>query len=193
MARNHHESNNKHLLFGILAGTVVGAVAAAVVNSQRGRAFREDLYDAYHNASQRVNDAAHSLSEKTYDLSNRFTHKKHQPADHTNLTIGAIAGGILGISAILFLSSESSKGIRERLAETIETLSDKAHTFEDMAHDAAENFEDRISPWVHRVESFVNSFNGNECKSKKNGINPQFDKILDWAVTAAQVYQSLKK
>lgn len=193
MARNHREYTNNHLLFGILAGTVVGAFAAAVVNSKRGREFREDLYDAYHNASQRVSDAAHSLSEKTHDFSTRFTHKKHEPADRTNLTIGAIAGGILGISAILFLSSESSKGIRDRIADTIETLSDKAHSFEDMAHDAAESFEDRISPWVHKVETFINSFNGNGYRSRKNGINQQFDKILDWAVTAAQVYQSLKK
>lgn len=198
MTRNHQSTShaNQNILLGVLAGTIVGAIAAAVISSPKGKEIREDLFDAYQDASKKVSSAAQNLSEKSHEFSDRFLHRNHRPSENLNLTIGAIAGGVLGISAIVFLTSDSAKGIREQVVHSFECLSDKAHDFEDMAHSAAESFEGNVASWVKKVDKLINAFNEKDFShSKRNGTSGHqpLDKILDWAVVAAQLFQSLKK
>lgn len=195
MAKNHQGNSNNRLLLGILAGTVVGAIAAAVTCTKKGREFREDLSDAYHNAGKRISNAANTFSERTHDLSDRYLTRNHRAPNHTNLAIGAIAGGILGISTIVFLTSDSAKGIRKQMAHTFETMTNKRHTFEDMAHSAVDRFGENISPWVHKIETVINTLNeiGKPSKKHAESSHEPLDKILDWASVAAQLYHSLKK
>lgn len=200
MAKNNQSTSsaNQNILLGILAGTIVGAIAAAVVNSSKGKEIREDLFDAYNDASKKVSSAAQHISEKSHELSDRFLHRNHNmPEKNLNLTIGAIAGGILGISAIVFLSSDSAKGLREQVVHSFECLSDKAHELEDRAHSTAESLENNISSWVKKVDKLINTFQEKNFnyskKSASHSDNQPLDKILDWAVAAAQLFQSLKK
>lgn len=198
MTKNNYHSTNtgQNILLGVLAGTVVGAIAAALIGSKKGKEIRDSLYDACQNASKKVSCVAESLGDKSHEISDTFLNRNHHPSDPLNLTIGAIAVGILGISAVAFLASDSAKGIREQAIHSFESLSHKAHDFQDMAHSAAENVENSLSSWVKKINNLINNFSEKEFNySKKNGAsNSQtIDKILDLAVVAAQVFQTLKK
>lgn len=195
MARNHYNNSGSNILLGLIAGTVVGAIAAAVANSPRTQEFKEDVADAFNKASKKVSGAVHAISDSSNEFSDRFFHRhQHKPNHH--LTIGAIAGGVLGLSTLLFLSSNASKGFRKTIIHSMETMREKAHPFEDIAHIAAERFGENIAPWMKKVERFLSAINENEIihnKKHRSSESPTFDKILDWAVAAAQTYQSFKK
>jgi len=186
--------SNSNILIGILAGTVVGAVTAAAICSPKTKELTEDLVDTFERMGKKVSGAAQHLSESAYDLPSRFLGNNKQSRSQRNMTIGAIAGGILGLSAIVFLSSRSAKDIRKQIFRTFDVLRSTDHPFEDIAHFAAERFGNNITPWMKKVEKFLNAINENEYfHSKKQKNNHPFDKILDWAVAAAQTYQSFKK
>ncbi|HEV8051014.1 MAG TPA: YtxH domain-containing protein [Parachlamydiaceae bacterium] len=192
--RNTSNNNqNQNILFGVLAGTLIGAVTAVMMSS-KGKVIRDGLHDAYDYASEKYEDAADSINESAHDISDRFLHRK-QPSDNTNLAIGAVAGGILGISAIIFLTSNSGKGLREKMVHSFENITDKAHSYQDMAHSAVDSMEENISPWLNTIEKLVCAFTDKKMKQTKKSLssNNTLDNILDWAVVAAQVFQSLKK
>jgi gas vesicle protein len=195
MAKNHQENSSKNILLGLIGGSIVGAIAAVVVNSPKTQEFKEHLVDAFNNASQKVTGAVHTLGESSSQgISERLFHRNQHPSYNRNLTIGAIAGGIIGLSAILFLSSDSGKGIRKQIIHSIDVIREKAHPFEDIAHIAAEHFGTNIAPWMKKVESFLSAINENEyIQHKKYRESPIFDKIIDWAVTAAKTYEGFKK
>lgn len=192
MSKNHQNNSNSNILLGVLAGTIVGALAAAAGTSQRGKKFREDLYDSYQDASKKFSNATHDFAERTHGLSDRFLHRNHRSSNHKNLTIGAIAGGILGISAIIYLASDSAKGIRHKMLHSFENITDKTHSIEDIA----DRFGEKITPWVKKAGRFIDSLNENEHSHSRNYASSNgttLDKILDWAVIAAHTFQSLKK
>lgn len=82
------------------------------------------------------------------------------------------------------------------MARSFECLTDKAHCLEDMAHSAADSFEGNLSSWIHTAEKFINTLNDkttNQVKKAADASSQPLDKILDWAIVAAQLFQSLKK
>lgn len=194
---NHHHSSghNQNVLLGVLAGTVIGAITAAVI-STKGKEIRNHLHDAYDYASEKYADAADSINESAHGISDRFFHKNKRSANHSNMAIGAIAGGILGISAILYLTTgNSSKSLRDRVAHSFESLTDRAHAYQDMAHDAVDSVGENISPWLDKIEKLVCAFTDKKINQTRKNLsnNHTIDNILDWALTAAHVFQSLKK
>lgn len=194
MTRNRQKNSNKGLLFGILAATAaVGGITAALANTKKGREFREDLHDAYNNASKKFTRAANTISEKSLDLSDRYLNGHHRSNKKRNMAIGAITGGLIGLSAMMMLSSKKGKGFREQLIHSFESLADKAHSFEDMAHSATDSWDENVAPWIEKLTSAIDSLNEHEYKSSKKSENQPLEKILDWASVAAQIYQSLKK
>lgn len=198
MTRNHesHSDETRNILLAVLAGSVVGALTAAVIGSAKGEALKEELHDVYNLASRKVSNAAQMMGEKTHDITDRFLGRPQKHTDHLNLVIGAIAGGILGVSTIVFLSGKSAKGIRKQAFHSFECLSDKAHCLEDKLHTTAGKLEENISYWVNKAGKVINAFNEDPgYQSKKNGLRNEgpLDKILDWALVAAQVVQSFKK
>jgi len=184
MGKNHHDSHiAQNLLLGALAGTIIGAAAAAIFSSEKCKGL---IYDAYHQAEETICDRVNQLSEKSQELTERFLPRKRQPQT-LNLTIGAIAGGILGIAAIALLSGHSAKEFQEQVCHSFKCLSNKAKDLEEQACDVAENLEDKISTWVHTAQKFLNTIQG-----KKSHQHP-IDKVLDLAAVATQFIQSIRK
>lgn len=150
---NQNNSNENHnILIALLAGSVIGVITAALINSSKGKEIREDLYDAYHDASKKVSNAAHKICEKSHDISDKFLGEPQKSCQQRNLAIGAVAGGILGISTILFMTCNSTKGLREQAFHTFECLSDKAHCLEDKVHSTNDRFEENVSYWINKAE-----------------------------------------
>lgn len=193
MARHNHESNrNQNILLGIAAGTIVGALTAALVSS-KGKEIREGLLDAYHHAGHSVQDAVHNFADTSQSFSDRFLQRQRKPSN-LNLTAGAVAGGLLGITAIILLSSKSAKGIRSQFLQSCERLSEKAHDWEDMAQHAAENLEGYVSPWIKKAQTILTALQEKDDSYFHNGKRQKpLDKILDFASAAAQLVQSFKR
>jgi gas vesicle protein len=180
MSRNHHRnSSKKNLLLGILAATAVGGIAAAIAGTKKGREFREDLYDAYNNANKKLTRTANTFS-------NRYLNGNHHSNKNRTLAIGAITGGLLGLTAMMLMSGKS-KGFKQKMMESFDSLADKAHSFHDLASD---QWDENIAPWVNKIGTLIESMNEQE---EKHSGNQPFDRILDLASAAAQLYQSFKK
>lgn len=182
MGRNHESHTTQNLLLGALAGTILGAAAAAILSSDKCKGL---LCDAYHKAEETLYDKVNQLSEKSQELTEKFLPQKRE-SQTLNLTIGAIAGGILGIAAIALLSGHSPKDIQEHVAHSFKCLSNKARDLECQACHAAENIEDKISSWVNTAQSLLHTVQG------KKSQRP-IDKILDFATIASQFIQSIRK
>lgn len=199
MKRNHHSSqknSNNGVLLGILAATVVGGTIAAIAGAKKGMDF-SDMSDMYHNATKRISRAANSIGEKTHDLSDRYLNRNHHSTKNRNLAVGAITGGLLGLTAMVFLTSDATKAFREQMLHSFESMSNKgSSSFGNFAHSAADRWEENVTPWLNKIENFVESLNEHESKqTRKNGTHGSqpLDKILDWASVAAQLLHSLKK
>lgn len=188
MTKREESASPSHgVLVGLLAGTVVGVVTAALWNNPR---IKDNLSDMYEDASEKIHEFSHQFE------------KSPRSPKNLNIAIGAIAGGILGVSAIIFLTSNSAKGIRQQLAHTFESLTERAQEFaedvEDGAQNVAETVDDQIKVWVKAVQKFVNILNSPSQtqqihRKNENHTFPPIDKILDWAVIGARLFQSLKK
>lgn len=198
MAKNNQTTSdgNRHILTGLLVGTIVGAIAAALIGSPKGKEIREDLYHSCADASKKVCNAAQALSEKSHDLSDRFLGCNHRSSHNLNLIIGAVAGGIIGVSAIIFLTSESTKSLRDQVTHSFECISSQAKDFEDAAHSTADSLQENAACWVKKVDRLINILNEkkfSQSKKEDSAYHEPLNKILDWAVVAAQLFQSLKK
>lgn len=187
MRRNDsHSHTAQHLILGALAGTIVGAVAAAILSSEQCKGL---ICDAYHQAEQKVSETVHNLGETSHDLAGRFFPQKRS-TQSLNLTIGAIAGGILGIATVALLTGYSTKDIRKQVVHTFKSLSNKAHHLEGQASDAVENIEEKISSWIHLAKKLLHNVQDNY--STKNNSHA-IDKILDLASVATHFLQNLRK
>lgn len=184
-------NSNYNVLLGILAGGVVGALTAAAVTSRRGRELREELYGAYHDAGKKLSHATHNFTDRAHGFTDKFLNRNNHNAKYRNLTIGAVASGILGLSALLYLSSDAGKGVRRKMQHTFQNITD--HSLEDIAHFTIDRVGEKISPWIQKAEKFIDAIHENDSGySRRSSNGTTLDKVLDWAVVAAQTIQSLK-
>lgn len=192
MSRNHRgNSNNNHSLLKILAATAVCGIIAAVAGKKK-----EDLYDVYNNASKKFSHAANSFSDRTQDLSERYLGKTRPSNRNKNLAAGAIAGGLLGLTAMVFLTSDATRKLREQVLHSFESVSNRGRSWTGLAQSAADRWEENVTPWLDKLENLVDALSEHDFRQvRKNGtrISQPLDKILDWTSLAAQLLHSLKK
>lgn len=207
--RKHSSSrsiSNQTIVGGVLIGTVLGA-ATAFLLSNSGKNLRKNLSKKCCEISEQAQELAEQIAEKsgefTQDVSDRlFNGTKHRDSNYLNWVIGGLAGGILGISALAFLTNDSAKDARENLLHNFQTWTNKtakmAGNIGDAAHDVAENFEGKVQNWVHIAQKFIDTLNG---QAKNAYEKAQFlhveestlDKVIDWAAFGLKLYQNLKK
>lgn len=187
MSKEHNAFFDRQgMLLGLAASAIIGTAAGILLSSSKTR------------------NALHSFYDETSEKLNEFAHPEKRRSHRTrNLAIGAVAGGIIGLSAIVLLAHESREGILEKLAYTVKTLASKAHrvtdNIEETAHGVAEGFEDRISSWAAIAQKFIDTFDKTAqqrlaSRSEKSHVTSSYlDAVLDWAVHGIQLFQGLKK
>lgn len=175
--------SKKEGLIGIaIVGSLIGAAAAFLLATNSGKKLKNNMREIYNNMSDEVE---------------HFTHKaKRKQPRNLNLIIGGIAGGILGISAIVLFSNKSARrGLRENLAHSVKYLTDKSAEFVEDIEEAAEgtfdNLEERVTPWIKVAQEFVNTVNGSQ-KSRRHG-HSTINTVADWAGLGIRLFQNLKK
>ncbi|KAF3363233.1 hypothetical protein PHSC3_000122 [Chlamydiales bacterium STE3] len=174
------------VVFGLVSGAILGAAATLLLSSKTGEAIKDNLSETCGDWSEKTKHFADSLSE-TFP----HTGKKHS-SNNLNKIIGGIAGSVLGISAIIFLSSNASKGLRQQLAHTFEILSDKghemAHGFSETAHDTCENAEEHLASWAKAAQDAMSYY------SKQHEARHSLpEKALYWTLLGIRFLQGLKK
>lgn len=199
MTKKEIFSPTNGLTGGILIGTIVGATAALLSNPKARKAIKNQLCTLSENAQDFANGMAEKSGVVTQGISDHFFNKKAAHNQQLNLLIGSIAGGILGISAAVLLSSESAKGACYSLVQGFDTVAQKTkelgENIEEKTHDVVENVEDRICSWVKVAQKFLNNVNGNSSKAKAFGKKEgdTFDSVLNWALLGIRLFQGLKK
>ncbi len=199
--------SNQTIVGGVLIGTALGALTAFLM-SNSGRHVRQNLSKMCCDISEQAQDIAHHIAKKSEEVSEQVSERlfnngnsRHTP-QHLNLIIGSIAGGILGISAIAFLTHDSTKDVRKNLLKNFQSFTNKtykmADNLEETAHDVAENFEEHVTSWVKTAQKFIDTLNGcakTACeKSHLSEVTDStVDKVVDWASFGIRLYQSLKK
>jgi gas vesicle protein len=191
---------------GVVVGTLLGAATAFFLTSDKNRPLKRELSDIYHQFHDKLNDLAHNLSEKSEGLRQGFSRHyftKNPNRSRLNLLIGSLAGGVLGASAVFFLTTDSGKDIFEKAIEQVQCLAKKTHEIgediQEKTSEVIETFEDRVSTWADAAQNFISKLNG-ASKYGKNGSHHHssaekdiVDNVIDWASFGLRLYQSLKK
>ena len=77
--------------------------------------------------------------------------------------------------------------MRKQAYHSFERLSDGIHSLEDKAQES-------ITCWTKKLENILDTLHLKGLNGRKHTDNNQiFDKILDWGLVAAKVFQSLKR
>lgn len=204
MKKNHEpassfSTHSQNLLGGLLIGALVGIGGAFLIKSRAGEKIKRDLCDIYDGACDKVGNFTHDIAEKSEELTHGI--KKHfcnnkSSATSKNFLIGSIAGGVLGISAIAWLTSDMSKGFRKNFCHTFECLTDKtreiADEIEDTTEEVVDNLENRLNGWVKIASKLIHNFSDTTHKNVKDA-HMNLDKVVDWAVLGIRLFNSLKK
>lgn len=78
----------------------------------------------------------------------RSKSRGHEEDSNQGLILGALACGLIGVGAALFLSSKKGKCLREDIADTYDNLSDKAYELKNSLFGHRETFMDKVHNWV---------------------------------------------
>lgn len=206
---NH--GSNKLLGAALLGSALAGA--AAFLLSDKGKRIRKglknNLEDIYCDVSEQVQDFTDQVSKRSGKLSKEVCLFGEQlcEGENINWVIGAIAAGILGLSASYMLSSNEDEGpvndVKNDLCNKIHSFTDKSYKITDdieqTAHDAARTFEDRVSCSIKAAQKVLESIDKyTKAASKKNLSVDSVDEstinqLADWAVFGLRLYNSLKK
>ncbi|MGK5594423.1 MAG: YtxH domain-containing protein [Parachlamydiaceae bacterium] len=174
------------VMIGLISGAVLGAATAFLLSTKAGETFKENLCEACEDWSEKTKHFTESISE------NYLGYPKKRPNDHLIKVIGGLAGSILGISALIFLSSDASKALRQQLFHSFESLSAKsqqmAHDFTDRASDTYDQAHDQIESWVKAAREAMHDYN-----SKYDLSRTLPEKAVYWALVGIKLFQSLKK
>lgn len=104
------KSETDKFVKGLVIGGVVGAALYLFASSKKGEEWQEDINDVYHDLSKKAVKATKKLRESGEDLYEDYSKGLLKKAHHIstppkNVLIGSIAGGLLGIAAVYFLSN----------------------------------------------------------------------------------------
>lgn len=165
-------SNIAPLLISAAAGALIGVIVAANRSKQKPRSLGFTLSNTYN-----------KLSDQAEQLANRKSSSKKM------LWLGAIAGGVIGLTAITLLSDSKGK---------------KGHGLvnglKDAGHAAVEGFQS--INWSDLVENVADSVvdklqegeeDEDEEEELEEGPSNKIQSIVDWAILGLNVWQNIKK
>lgn len=200
--------NQASIAGGLLLGSAMGAAAIFLTKTYKGKAILRNLSYALQEISARTKEASMQMSAqaaKGCPISQRLFRREEyaKKEEGMNLALGGVVGGALGLAAAYLLTSDSSKGLRENLADNLQCLSEKtqgfAQDFHENAKDVADTLEERFGGWVDVAQRFIDNLNANaqsqigSAKRRFLEEDHSFDKVVDWAALGIRLYQSLKK
>ncbi len=205
---SYRSISKEKVVGGVLVGAILGA-ATAFLCSNSGKRIRQNLASMCSELSEQAQDLAQQVARKsedvTHDVSDYLFNGHSCDKSHLNLLIGSVAGAILGVSASLYFSHKPHQpDLRHRILHNVHRLTKKSHQLagdiEHGAHDVAENFEDRVSSWVHVAQKFIDNINGcaeDVCTKKHSRYHEEedstLDKVVDWTAFGLRLYKALKK
>lgn len=174
------------VMIGLISGAVLGAATALLFSTKAGETLKENICEACEDWTEKTKHFTESISE------NYLGYPKKRSNDHLIKVIGGVAGSILGIAALIFLSSDASKEMKKQLFHSIEILSEKsqqmAHDFSDRASETYDNAHDQIASWVKAAQDAMSYYN-----AKHDLSHTLPEKALYWALVGIKLFQSLKK
>lgn len=188
-------SENQALIGGALLGALVGIGGAFLIDSKLGEKVKRGINDFYEDACDKVEDFAEQMAEKSGGIAEEVKCRlfNKQRSSKVPLVIGSIAGAILGVTAIAWLTSENSKEFRNNVSHTFESLTDKTREFaenmQDSTEDVVERFGQRCTPWIKIAQKLM----GNTNSKKRKNIDVTLDNAVDWITTGIQLFNSIKK
>lgn len=180
---------------GVLIGTALGALTVFMLNSKTGKKVKDNITDLYGDVAEKAQDWSHNMSEKSQEYADMLAGKKKKNSKNI-LIVGAIAGGIIGVTAAVLFTTESGKDAKNALLHTFQSLTDKTHNIanniQNTTQDVVENLEDRVSSWVKIAQKLVKNLDQKVPHHEiEEGIT--IDKVLDWTILGIRLFQSLKK
>lgn len=174
------QTNPADFIAGTIVGGILGGIAGLLLAPKSGCELRKDIEDAYHQASEKLEDLVDGMKSGVDEITDIDKLKKKAKkklldfeeeisgeGSKKTLILGAIAGGVLGATAMLLMGSRVSIGGGEyrNTAERWKTVARQ------LANRLADNLEE-----------------------PKNGTQapPLVDEIVDWASLGIRTIQKLR-
>lgn len=117
--------NQKGILLGALAGSVLGSMAYALYS------YREELLDVYNEQSEYLAEQACKGKEYLIDEYDYLVGNKKEESNNQYYVAGGLLGLASGLAATLMLSPKTRKVVQKSLNQAYDGIS---HTAEDMFH-----------------------------------------------------------
>ncbi len=86
------EKRNKDLLVGAVIGSVLGAVTALLFAPKSGRELRADLKEGYHQVSEKTQQIAGDVADKSKRIVSAVSEKAQAAAESIGRTTSEVAG-----------------------------------------------------------------------------------------------------
>jgi gas vesicle protein len=198
--KNACSNNINNILMSATAGSVIGAIAALLLAPKSGKRLRNDIYETYEDITEKGQDIyedAVDTGQKVADMATEYASTIKDNAAHllgsvnlddspnTNLIIGALAGGILGATAIFMLLPSAEKNPRDELSPKIKGagkyLKNKLNWFE-----TAKDIFETISTKAHHATEGASENIKESCEK-----SPLHD-VMELASAGLQLWQNIK-
>lgn len=181
--RNHSGEQVSNLLIGAAAGSVLGATTALLFAPESGEELRQDICDAYCDASDKAKGIAHQVIDRANETAkgaSPFLPRRHSHSNR-NLLIGALGGTLLGVTAYLLLNSKEGD---------IGTLAGKIKR---VKHSAKKNLNSWMQTANEVVQSLSQHIEGQDEDEDEDEHPHQGSNLMDWAIFGLKLLQNVKR
>jgi gas vesicle protein len=194
-----HKNEVRNLFIGASAGTLIGATTALLLAPKSGEKLRKDVIECCQGINGSAQGISHDFLEKGKKVfsalsdvtenvkdsaSGLMTFSKPQPTISRNLMLGAIGGGLLGITAIMLLAPNAKQ---EKISNFAHKIKENASKPFDWINTAKEII-DTIRSQIHSAESETENSSIPQKPSQGN-----IQEALKWAVLGFHLWKNLQK
>jgi gas vesicle protein len=199
------QNHLNNLLISATAGTIIGATTALLFAPKSGRRLRDDIYRTYEDLSEKGQDlmddvvergqkAADTASDYAEDIKNSASNlfgSTTQDNSNTNLLIGAIGGGVLGLAAVLFLlqsrnQENGDEGLLNKINKAGKLAKKNSAHWVETARDLLETISSKVSEPLQHNGSVSHEDESEDSHSTLHNV-------MDLASVGFKVWQNMKK
>lgn len=174
------------LLFGAVAGGLLGAGSALMFAPKEGKQFRQGLSSTYHGLADRATSFKDNLVQHGNDLMG----KSKETSSNTAIILGGLAGGLILAGTAFYLMQRP-----ESLNKIYDALSEKTEEFTDNLQESSQEIKAKAGCWmknaINILDRIHNTLHDGEEKIEQTSANlsERINDVMDLANVGIRLFQ----
>jgi gas vesicle protein len=189
------QTQPKDFMVGAAVGALLGTVSALLLAPKAGKSLRDDICGTYCDVSNRTQDVANQVSQKSKCFANNVSagsqdlaekakclvdhvsewmHPTHKEEGVNGLLLGSIIGGVVGAAAGFLLAPKAGSDLRQSLADTYSDATDRAqegvHRLNKKGQTLARDINSRAGSFFSIAQDLMEQY-ANRASDAVEGVN----------------------